>query len=91
MPSWEEQKRAGQTAFTLAGNAFSDVHNSIGNAYQQILLTGHLYPSIGSENLTRQITEDQFRQPEPEREELFYLNHFQHKGPEPEQGLEPER
>lgn len=90
MPTWEEEKRAGQTAFVLAGNAFSDVHSSIGNAYQQILLTGHLYPSMGGENLTHQITEDQFRQPE-QQGELFYLNHFHHNGPEPEQGLEPER
>ena len=71
MPTWEEEKRAGQTAFVLAGNAFSDVHNSIGNAYQQLLLTGHLYPSVSSGSLTHQITEDQFRQPEQQEETLL--------------------
>lgn len=80
MPTWEETKRAGQMAFVMAGNGFEDVHSSVGAAYQQILLTGHLYPSMGREGLTHQIAEDAFRQPEQN------IN-----TPEPAPELEPER
>ncbi|MDQ2902840.1 MAG: hypothetical protein M3Y81_04720 [Chloroflexota bacterium] len=91
MPSWEETKRAGQTAFTMAGNGFEDAYSGIGNAYQQIMLTGHLYPSTGGNNLTQEIVQDSFKEPEA-REELFYLNHFHNdpKPPEPEPEFEPE-
>jgi hypothetical protein len=91
MPSWEETKRAGQMAFTLASRGIGDVYSSIGNTYQQIMLTGHIYPMGGNDSLTHQITEDMYRQPEPEKEPLFYLNHFHGHEPEPDQGLEPER
>src|SRR5438270_12254268 len=89
MPVWEETKRAGQTAFTMAGNGYQDMYSGIGNAYQQILLTGHLYPSMGGTNLTQEIVQDSFRQPEA-KEELFYLNHFHGHEPEPEPGIAPE-
>lgn len=93
MTTWEEEKRAGQTAFTLAGNLFQDVHSSIGTVYQQILMTGHPYPPVGGrDSLTHQITEDMFRQPEQEdigmfgRQHTFGLGHN-----DPDQGIEPER
>ncbi len=57
MPTWEETKRAGQTAFISRGNGFQDVHDSISDMYRQILSTGHIYPSTGAESLTRQIAE----------------------------------
>ncbi len=88
MPDWEETKRAGQTAFTMAGNGFEDAYSGIGNAYQQIMLTGHLYPSMGGNNFTQEIAEESFTQPEA-KEELFYLNHFHGYEPEPEPDIQP--
>jgi hypothetical protein len=58
MPTWEETKRAGQTAFISRGNGFQDIHGSISDMYRQILSTGHIYPSTGAESLTRQIAEE---------------------------------
>lgn len=91
MPSWEEQKRSGQTAFTLAGNLLQDVHSSISAAYQQILITGHLYPSMGKDSLTHQITEDFYRQPEHEDIGLFGRQHTFEPGHDLDQDIEPER
>ncbi|HEU5375748.1 MAG TPA: hypothetical protein VFV38_09935 [Ktedonobacteraceae bacterium] len=91
MPTWEEQKRAGQTAFILTGNLFQDMHSSIGNAYQQILVTGHLYPSTGKDSLTHQITEDMFKQPEHEDIGRFGRQHTFEQSHDPDQDIEPER
>ena len=92
MPGWEETKRAAQTAFIDVEDGSRDVHESIGYAYRQIQITGHISPAMEEGNLTQQIAEDSFRQPEPEHDEkLFYLSHFHRSEPEPEQGMEPER
>ncbi|HLG63069.1 MAG TPA: hypothetical protein VKY19_14110 [Ktedonosporobacter sp.] len=91
MPTWEETKRNMQMAFL---DAAKDIHSSIGNAYQQIMTTGHLYPPMGKENFTQQIIQDKFPEPEMEQQEkepLFYLNHFHGHDPEQDQGLEPDR
>lgn len=92
MPTWEEQKRAGQTAFTLAGNLFQDIHSSIGNTYQQIMMTGHPYPpGTGRDSLTQQIAEDMFPQPEQEDIGIFGRQHTFEPGHDPDQDIEPER
>lgn len=78
MPSWEETKRAGQTAFIDMEN---DVPDSIAALYQQIQSTGHVHPLMESDIMTRQIEMDNFRQPEQEQEIL----------PELAKGIEPER
>lgn len=79
MPTWEETKRAAQTAFIIPENSLEDIPGSIGDIYRQILETGHIYPSMGAESLTRQIAEDIF--PVVEHEPDIQL----------EIGLEPER
>lgn len=90
MPTWEEEKRAGQTAFSFAGNTFQDVHSSIGNVYQQILMTGHPYPpQPGRDSLTQQIAEDAFKQPEHEDIGMFGRHHTIEPGLD--DGPEPER
>lgn len=86
MATWEEEKRAAQTAFTLTGNLFQDVHSSVGNVYQQILMTGRIY-TIGHDSLTHQITEDMFRQPEHDMG-FGYEHSF---APGRDDGPEPER
>lgn len=78
MPTWEETKRAGQTAFIMTGNGFEDIHSSVANAYQQILLTGHLNPIMDRPGM------DQIGI-EPEHTSLEKAQ------PEQEQDLEPER
>lgn len=79
---WEATKWEAQSAF-----------KDIGNSYQQILVTGHLYPPIDRDQLNREIAEDSWKRPEPEPEELFYKNHFHSHEPEPPEpaGIEPER
>ncbi|GHO66541.1 hypothetical protein KSC_054330 [Ktedonobacter sp. SOSP1-52] len=89
MPSWEDTKRAAQSAYIMAGNGFQDVHNSIGNAYQQILISGHLYPSMGGNSLTQEIAEGAY---EPTKEDWKeYERHLDEQQPEQEQDMEPER
>lgn len=90
MASWEDEKRAGQMAFTLAGNLFQDVHSSVGSIYQQILMTGRIY-SPGHDSLTHQIAEGMFEQPEHEDIGMFGRQHTYEPGNEPDQGIEPER
>ena len=77
MPSWEEIKRAGQTAFS-----FNNPHESVSSLYQQILSTGHV-PSL-DENLTQQIAGGHFPEPEAAPSEIT-------RTIEPEQDVEPER
>ncbi|HEX7734554.1 MAG TPA: hypothetical protein VF458_06820 [Ktedonobacteraceae bacterium] len=89
MAGWEEEKRAAQTAFTFTGNVFQDVHSSIGNTYQQILLTGHIY-AHGNDSLTQQITDGMFRDQEQDVG-WFGRQHTYELGNEPDQGIEPER
>jgi hypothetical protein len=76
MPTWEEMKRAGQTAFIMTGNGFEDMHKSISHAYQQILMTGHLSPNMGGMDRDQNVAmETELEKPQPEHE----------------YGLEPER
>lgn len=91
MPTWEETKRAGQTAYQLAGNLFQDIHSSIGAGYQQILITGHLHSFTGKDNLTQQIAEGMF--PELEHEDIGLLGrqHTYEPGHDQDQDIEPER
>lgn len=89
MPTWEETKRNMQMAFL---DAAKDMHSSIGNAYWQLMTTGHVYPPMGKESMTQQIIQGRFSEPEiQEMEPLFYRNHFHGHDPEQDQGLEPER
>ena len=60
MPSWEDTKRAAQSAYMSAGNGFQDMYSGIGSAYQQILLTGHLSPPLGHD-INRQIAADAYQ------------------------------
>ncbi len=60
MPGWEDAKRAGQSAFMNAGSGFLDIYNSIGNAYQQILVNGQVSPAIGITNFSQQIAEERY-------------------------------
>lgn len=89
MPTWEEEKRASQTAFINQGDSIRAAHESVDRFYRQILSTGHVYPSVGTENLTRQIAEGQFPGPEHSQDDL--LRSRQLSEPEPERGIEPER
>ena len=84
MPTWEETKRAGQTAFISRGNGFQDVHGSISDMYRQILSTGHISPSTGAESLTRQIAEENIEPPEAQQPEIY-------RSVEQERDIEPER
>jgi hypothetical protein len=92
---WEATKMHAQSAFRAVVQETERAFDNIGNSYQQIMLAGHLYPSMDRNVLNREIAEQDYKQPEPEQGELFYLNHFHNHGtdpkpPEPEQGLEPE-
>jgi hypothetical protein len=84
MPTWEETKRAGQTAFISQENGLQDVHESIGDMYRQILSTGYIYPWAGAESLTRQIAEGNIELPEAQQPEIS-------RSVEQEQDIEPER
>ncbi len=84
MPTWEETKLAGQTAFISRGNGLQAVHDSIGDLYRQIVSTGHIYPSRGGESLTRQIANGQFPGPKTQEPDVT-------RSVEQEQDIEPER
>lgn len=89
MPDWQEEKRSAQTAFTFAGNLFQDIHSSIGNVYQQILMTGHPYPpTAGRDSLTHQITEDIFRDAEQDIGLAGHQHTYEPRN-DPDQGIEP--
>jgi len=91
MPSWEETKRAGQMAFTLTGNLYQDIHSSISNTYQQILLTGHIHSITDRDSLTQQIMEGMYDQPEHGDIGLFGRQHTYEPGHDQDQDIEPER
>lgn len=48
MASWEDTKRAAQTTYSTLGSIYQNAYEGIGNAYQQILTTGRLYPDHSS-------------------------------------------
>ena len=67
MPTWEETKRAGQTAFIHRGDDFQRAPDSISAMYRQILAQGQIFPFRDAESLTRQIAEG-ILEPEVERD-----------------------
>ena len=83
MPTWEETKRAGQTAFILQGQDFQRAPDSISDIYRQILTQGQIYPFREAESLTRQIAEGTL-EPEAQKPEMDRLI-------EQEQDIEPGR
>jgi hypothetical protein len=83
MPSWEDTKRAAQSAFIMTGNGFEDMHKSIANAYQQILTTGQLNPNMGGMSQNQEIGIN----PEYTQAEKAYVAQEQQK----ELDIEPER
>lgn len=90
MATWEETKRAGQMAFTLTSRGIGDVYSGIGSAYQQILISGHLY-SMSGNSMTQEIAEGLYPEPQQE-EEIFYRNYFHDLDhPDVKDGIEPER
>lgn len=90
MASWEDTKRAAQTTI---GNIFHDAYLSIGNAYQQVLTTGRIYPDASS--LTTDIATGAY-EPTPEDWQEYgrYVDAYNRDNPDPrlsDPGLEPER
>jgi hypothetical protein len=86
--NWEETKRAAQSLYNAAGKGFDllysqtgfrGVYNDIGNAYQQLLIAGHIYPSM-ERNFPN--TYEMVQNPEQEMEQ---------EQPEVDKGFEPER
>jgi hypothetical protein len=77
MPTWEETKRAGQTAFIIQGDGLQGVPDSISELYRQIVSQG-----IIGENLTRQIAEGILEPSEPQQPGISRSV---------EQDIEPER
>lgn len=61
MPAWEDAKRAAQSAYISTGNSFQDMDSSIGHAYQQIVLTGQISPSLGDSDINHQIAEEAYQ------------------------------
>lgn len=84
MPTWEETKRAGQTAFIRQEAELQAEQDITGTLYQQILSKGHVYPVMGEDSVTRQIADGQY--PEPRTQEPDVT-----RSVEQEQDIEPER
>ncbi|GAC1392939.1 MAG: hypothetical protein NVS4B11_24350 [Ktedonobacteraceae bacterium] len=84
MPTWEETKRASQTAFISPEIDLQAAPDSISNLYQELLSKGHISPSRGEESLTRQIAEGTIDSPETPQPEIS-------RSVEQEQDIEPER
>jgi hypothetical protein len=87
--TWEETKRASQTAFINQESNIQAAHESVDRFYRQILSTGHVHPSIDTESLTRQIADNHFREPEHSQDDLFRSRQL--REPEPERGIGLER
>ena len=90
MASWEDTKRAAQSAYNTIGNIYHDAYAGIGTAYQQILLSGHLYPTADRSALNYEIAQDAY-QPTAEdwKEYERYRDAWERENPDP--GMEPER
>lgn len=86
MPTWEETKRNMQMAFL---DTAKDIHSSISDTYQQILMRGHIFPITGNDSLTQQIADDVYREPEQDIGGPDY-QHIIAPGHDPDQGIEPE-
>lgn len=89
MPTWEETKRAGQTAFISQETSFQAAHESVDNFYQQILTRGYISPAMENSDLTQQIAENFY---EPTKEDLKEYERYvdQHPLPEQEPGMDME-
>jgi Icc-related predicted phosphoesterase len=82
LPGWQETKQAAQHAYINAGN--QDIHSSIGNAYQQIMLTGHIHPSMGNSDIHHQIAEDAYQAtPADWKEYAQYRDAWEKENPDP--------
>ena len=92
MPTWEEQKRAGQTAFINQDTSLQAAHESVDRFYRQILTEGYISSSMERSDLTQQIAENVY---EPTKEDWREYEQYvdQHQCPEQELGIdmEPER
>ncbi len=92
MPDWYDIKRAAQSAYS----GFQDMYSSVGQAYQQILLNGHLSPMLGGSNMTQQISAGNFERQNlnPEYREKDWLYQAQEEERERNEAslkdLEPE-
>lgn len=92
MPTWEETKRAGQTAFINQESGLPAAHESVDRFYRQILTNGYISPSMERSDLTQQIAENLY---EPTKEDWKeyerYLDQDQLPEQEPGIDMEPER
>jgi hypothetical protein len=89
MPTWEETKRAGQTAFISQGESVQAAHESVDNFYRQILTRGYVSPSIEGGDMSHQIADQVY---EPTREDWKdyerYLDEYQWPEQEPGMGMD---
>ncbi len=87
MPTWEETKREGQTAFLRQGDNIQAAHESVDRFYRQILTKGYIAPSMERSDLTHQIAESFY---EPTREDWKEYERYldQNQWPEQELGID---
>ena len=85
-------KRAAQSVYREAGNIYRVIYADIGVSYQQIMISGHLYPQADRTAINHEIAAEAY-QPTPEDwKEYEQWRDAQPPGRDPEpQDLEPER
>ena len=89
--TWEDMKRAAQSVYKGTGNIFQGIYTDIGTAYQQIMMSGKLYPQADRTAINQEIAESSY-QPTAEDWQEYGRWHDEHRGPDPEpHDLEPER
>lgn len=89
MPTWEETKRAGQTAFLTQDSSHQAAHESVDRLYRHILTTGTISPTMERSDLTQQIAENVY---EPTKEDWREYEHYvdQQQWPEQEPDMDME-
>jgi len=63
MPSWEEEKRNAQMAFTAPESDREAAHASVDSFYSQILTRGYITPALSNASLNQQILDGDFKEP----------------------------
>lgn len=85
-------KRAAQSVYRESGNIFRNIYADIGVSYQQILMSGHLYPQADRTALNHEIAESAYQPTAEDWKEYERWRDEQPPGRDPEpQDLEPER
>ena len=90
MASWEDTKRAAQSAYDTIGKLYQDAYGGIGAAYQQILIGGQLYPQADRSALNYEIAQDAYDPTAQDWKEYErYRDEWERDNPDP--GMDPER